>query len=427
MRAFLFSNRLLLGLFAGVLALGWWYFAPSAGEPVPVGVLHSFTGPMAASEKAVAEATLLAIEEVNTGGGLLGRDLEAVIADGESDEEVFARQAERLITSADVSTLFGCWTSASRKAVRSVVERLDHLLVYPVQYEGFESSPNILYVGAAPNQQIVPAVKWSFDHLGKRIFIVGSDYIFPRMAAELIKDQVAALRGEIVGEEYLPLGSMDVSSVVNRIVRARPDVVLNTINGTTNAAFFSELREAGISPSELPTMSFSLSEVELRAWNLTRMEGEYAAWNYFQSLETAENREFVARFRERYGEDRVVNDPMEAAYAGVHLWALAVRDAGSFEARKIRAALADQSYLAPGGMVYVDRLSQHVWKTVRIGKIQRNGQFEIVWSSERPVRPVPFPAYRSPPEWESLLLEFYRGWDNHWSSQEKERGSSQPL
>ena len=408
-----------LGLFAVVLALGWWYFVPSTGRPVPVGVLHSFTGPLAASERTVAEATLLAIEEVNNDGGLLGRELEAVIADGKSDEEVFAREAERLITSADVSTLFGCWSSASRKAVRSVVERLDHLLVYPVQYEGFELSPNILYVGAVPNQQVVPAVKWSFDHLGKRIFIVGTDYIFPRMVSELIKDQVAALRGEIVGEEYIPLGSMDVSAVVDRIVQAQPDVILNTINGTTNAAFFSELRQAGISPSELPTMSFSVAEVELRALNLTRMEGEYAAWNYFQSVETAENREFVAKFRERYGEDRVISDPMEAAYAGVHLWAQAVRDAGSFDARKIRGAIADQSYLAPGGMVYVDRVSQHVWKTVRIGKVQQDGQFEIVWSSEKPVRPVPFPAHRSAPEWESLLLEFYRGWDNHWSSQEK--------
>ena len=397
------------------------------GEPVQVGVLHSFTGPMAASERAVADATLLAIEEVNRKGGLLGREVEPVIADGESDEKVFAREAERLITSADVSTLFGCWTSASRKAVRSVVERLDHLLVYPVQYEGLELSPNILYVGAAPNQQIVPAVKWSFDHLGERMFIVGSDYVFPRMAAELIKDQVAALRGEIVGEEYLPLGSMNVKAVVDRIVRTRPDVVLNTINGATNAAFFGELRRAGILPSELPTMSFSVAEVELRDLNLTRMEGEYAAWNYFQSVETPENREFVARFRERYGEDRVVSDPMEAAYVGVHLWAQAVRDAGSFEPRKIRGALADQSYPAPGGMVYVDRFSRHVWKTVRIGRIRRNGQFEIVWSSERPVRPIPFPAYRSPPEWESLLLKFYRGWGNHWSNQEKERASSQPL
>lgn len=154
---------------------------------------------------------------------------------------------------------------------------------------------------------------------------------------------------------------------------------------------------------------------------------EYAAWNYFQSLETAENREFVARFRERYGEDRVVSDPMEAAYVGVHLWAQAVREAGSFEPSKIRAALGDQSYAAPGGLVYVDRFSQHLWKTVRIGKIQRDGQFEIVWSSGRPVRPIPFPAYRSTSEWESLLVKFYRGWGNHWSNQGKELGSSQPL
>ena len=427
MRPSLFSNRLLVSFLVGVLALCWWYFGRATSEPVQVGILHSFTGPLAGSERAVADTTLLAIEEINSSGGLLGRTIEPVIADGESDEDAFAREAERLITSAGVSTLFGCWTSASRKAVRSVVERLDHLLVYPMQYEGLESSPNILYVGAAPNQQIVPAVKWSFDNLGKRMFLVGSDYIFPRMAAELIKDQLAALQGELVGEEYLPLESMDVELVVDRIRLTRPDVVLNTINGTTNAAFFRALREAGITPSDSPTMSFSIAEVELRDWNLSGMEGEYAAWNYFQSLETEENREFVARFRERYGQDRVVSDPMEAAYIGVHLWAQAVRDAGSFEPRKIRAALGDQSYAAPGGLVYVDRFSQHLWKTVRIGKIQAEGQFEIVWSSQRPVRPIPFPTYRSASEWEALLVKFYRGWGNRWSSQEKERGSSQPL
>ena len=225
-----------------------------------MGVLHSLSGTMAISEKSVVDATLLAIGEINEQGGLLGRKIEPVVADGKSDWPTFASEAERLIAQEEVSTVFGCWTSASRKTVKPVFEKHDHLLFYPVQYEGLEACPNIVYTGAAPNQQIIPAVRWCFEHLGRKFFLVGSDYVFPRTANEIIRDQLRSLHGEIVGEQYILLGSEDVQDAVQSIVAAKPDVILNTINGDTNVAFFRELRAAGITPEKIPTMSFSIAD-----------------------------------------------------------------------------------------------------------------------------------------------------------------------
>ena len=384
--------------------------------PIKVGVLHSLTGTLAISETSVVDATLLAIEEINQRGGVLGRQIEPIVVDGRSDWPFFATEAERLITQEKVSTIFGCWTSACRKTVKPVFEQHSHLLIYPVQYEGLEQSPNIVYTGAAPNQQIIPAVKWATDNLGKRIFLVGSDYVFPRTANAIIKDQVAALRGEIVGEEYILLGSTEVQGVIQQITQAQPDVIMNTINGDTNVAFFQALRAAGITPDKIPTISFSIAEDELRTLGAGDMAGDYAAWNYFQSIVSQENASFVTKFKQKYGSDRVTDDPMEAAYYGVYLWAQAVEAAGTDDVNAIRDAIKNQSFNAPEGVVYVDPDTQHVWKTVRVGRIQPDGQFEIVWSSEQPVRPVPYPVYRSPAEWEQFLADLYNGWDGNWAN-----------
>ncbi len=385
-------------------------------KPIKVGVLHSLTGTMAISETSVRDATLLAIEEINQRGGVLGRPILPIVVEGKSDWPTFAREAERLITGDQVSVVFGCWTSASRRTVKPVFEKYDHLLFYPVQYEGLEASPNIIYTGAAPNQQIIPAVKWAFDHLGKKIFLVASDYVFPRSANAIIKDQTAALRGTIVGEEYILLGSTDVKEVVQKIIKAHPDVILNTINGDTNVAFFKELRAAGIRPDKIPTLSFSIAEDELRSLDIKTMVGDYAAWNYFQSVDTEENKVFVKNFKAKYGADRVTDDPMEAGYFGVYLWAQAVQDAGTDAVLSVRKALPNQSYKGPGGIVYIDAENNHTWKTVRIGKIQADGQFDIVWSSENLIRPVPYPIYRSKSEWNQFLLNLYTGWGNRWAN-----------
>lgn len=286
------------GLLIAVGCGAWWQWGAKK-QPIKVGVLHSLTGTMAISATSVCDATLLAIEELNAAGGVLGRRIEPVVADGKSDWPTFASEAERLITREHVAVVFGCWTSAGRKTVKPIFEKHDHLLFYPVQYEGLEQSPNIIYTGAAPNQQILPAVKWSFDHLGRRFFLVGSDYVFPRTANAIIKAQVTALGGEIVGEEYLRLGSSEAAAVVQKIVQARPTVILNTINGDSNVAFFAALRGAGITPARIPTVSFSLAEGELRHMDARTMAGDYAAWNYFQSVDSPENRRFVEAFRAR--------------------------------------------------------------------------------------------------------------------------------
>lgn len=382
--------------------------------PIRIGVLHSLTGTMAISEKSVVDAVMLAVEEINRSGGLLGRQIEAVVADGHSDNDAFAREAERLIASEHVSAVFGCWTSGSRKTVRPVFEKHNHLLFYPVQYEGLESSPNIVYLGAAPNQQIIPAVRWAIRTKGRRFFLVGSDYIFPRAANAIIRDHVAAWRGQIVGEEYVRLGERDMTAVVKAVAAARPDAILNTLNGDSNIAFFTALRAAGITSAAVPTISFSIAENELQSLPKQAMAGDYAAWNYFQSIDTAVNLQFVQAFKARYGADRATSDPLEAAYVGVHLWAAAVTAAGTPDVGAVRKAIGDRSQQGPGGMVYVDPENRHTWKTVRIGRIRPDGQFDIVWSSEYPIRPVPYPPQRTVQAWESMLQQLYTSWGNRW-------------
>lgn len=392
---------------------------------IKVGVLHSFSGTMAISEKAVANATLMAIDEINQKGGILGKKIVPIVVDGKSDWGHFAKEAERLITQEKVSVIFGCWTSASRKTVKPVFEKLNHLLFYPIQYEGLEQSPNIVYTGAAPNQQIVPATKWAFDNIGKKFFIVGSDYVFPRTASAIMQDLVKQLGGEVVGDEYILLGSKEVAPVIEAIKKAKPDVIMNNINGDTNIEFFKKLRETGITADKIPTFSFSIAEDELRSLNVAAMVGEYTAWNYFQSVDSDKNKDFVANYKKRYGKDLVTDDPIEAGYISVYLWSQAVQRAGTAEVTSVRQNLANQSFLAPEGLVYIDGENQHIWKTVRIGKFRADGQVDIVWSSEKPVKPAPFPISRSRVVWENFLDELYKGWGGNWANLGKPSKSSE--
>lgn len=387
----------------------------SQPRPLRVGVLHSLTGTMAVSELPVQQATVLAIEELNAGGGVLGRPVEAVLADSRSDGAVALREAQRLIQEERISALFGCWTSACRRSVRPAVEQARLPYFYPLQYEGLEVSSYIIHSGATPNQQILPAIDWAVENLGQRVFLVGSDYIFPRIANQLIRDHLEVVRGTAVGEEYLPLGATDVTAVVEKIAAARPDVILNTINGQTNVAFFRALRAAGITSDQVPTISFSLAEAELQAAGTQDFVGDYAAWNYFQSLPGGANQSFVQRYQKRFGADRVTDDPMAAAYVGVHLWAQAVEAAGTDESEAVLAAVRSQSFPAPEGTVYLDPKNLHLWKTPRLGQIMADGQFQVVWS-DRLTPAVPFPLGRSKSEWVQLADSLYKGWGNAWSA-----------
>jgi urea transport system substrate-binding protein len=391
-----------------------------SGPPILVGILHSLSGSMEESESPVVDATLLSIEEINRAGGVLGRPIQPIVRDGRSEPSVFAEQTHKLLTEDKVCTIFGCWTSAARKTIVPIIERHGNLLIYPVQYEGLEESPNVVYLGAVPNQQITPALAWLFAFRQKRrFFLVGSDYVFPRAANAIIRDQLKTLGGEIVGEEYLPLGTFDVQSTVDKIVAAKPDAILNTINGDTNVPFFARLRAAKITPGEVSTISFSVGEQELRRLDSAAMAGDYAAWNYFQSLDNPSNQHFVAAFREKYGPQRSLTDPMEAAYVGVKLWASAVEKAASCQTDRIRHALRGQKFAAPEGEITICPETLHAFKTPRIGQITSDGQFEIVWTDVKPVAPQPFPSSRTRADWEAFLSNLYREWDGHWAAPAK--------
>jgi len=391
--------------------------AVAGGQSIKVGVLHSRSGTMASDERPVIDATVFAVEEINAAGGLLGRRVEAIIEDGQSDAQTFAVRAEKLIVQDKVSTIFGCWTSASRKAVKEVVEKHNHLLIYPVQNEGLEESPNIVYLGAAPNQQIIPAVRWCASFLKKkRLFLVGSDYIFPRAANAIIRDQVKSLGVEVVGEEYRPLGSSDMTQIVEKIRSSKAEVILNTINGDTNIAFFRALRAAGISSSDIPTISFSVSENSLSSMRPQDLAGDYAVWNYFQGIDYPQNKEFVSRFQQRFGIDRIISDPMEAAYAGVQVWAKAVKASGSEDAAVIRSALAGQVLDAPEGKILLDPTTMRTFKFIRIARMSREGRFEMIYSSDVAIEPIPYPGTRPRAAWDSFLTGLQRGWGGKWES-----------
>lgn len=388
--------------------------------PIKVGVLHSLTGTIAMSSAPVVDATLMAIDEVNAAGGLLGRKVEAVVVDGKSDWSVFPREAERLITVEGVSVIFGCWTSSARRTMKPVVEANDHLLIYPLQYEGLEDSPNILHMGAAPNQQIIPAVKWSYAFLEKRrFFLVGSDYVFPRAAHEIIKDQLKSMgKAEMVGEAFLPLGETEVEPVVQQIVAAKPDIILNTVNGDSNVALFRALRAAGVRPEEVPVLSFSLTSHELRSLSAASTTGDYAAWSYFPAIDRPANHEFIKALNYNFNGQRKATDPMVAAYVGVKMWAQAVTEAGTDDVKQVRAALKNQRLDGPAGLEWVDPATMHVAQTARIGRLQADGEFEIIWSSVTPIAPIPFPESRSRADWEKLLDSLYNGWGGQWGPEE---------
>lgn len=369
----------------------------TSGDTIKLGFLNSTSGAMAISEQTVRDSLSLAAEEINADGGILGKEIEVVEEDGASDPAIFAEKIEKLLTADCVAAVFGGWTSASRKAMLPVVEANNGLLFYPVQYEGLEASENIYYTGATTNQQIIPAMDFLKSEGVKTLFLAGSDYVFPRTANKIIKQYAAELGIEIVGEEYVPLEDDDWTTQVAKIVEAKPDFVFNTINGSSNVGFVKAYYEQGLSPANTPIISVSIAEEEAPAMGHD-VTGQYAAWNYFQSVESPENETFIKAFKAAYGEDRPTSDPMEAAYTSLHLYKLMVEKAGSFDVDEVNAASDGVSFDAPEGTVTIDGDNHHIAKTGLIGRINADNQFDIVWSSETPIEPDPF-------------LEGYDWWD----------------
>lgn len=367
-------------------------FNNGKNNTVKVGILHSTTGTMASSESSVINAEKMAIDEINEKGGVLGKKIQIVQADGKSDANIFAEEARRLWTKEGVAAIFGCWTSASRKAVQAVLEEPDifGLLWYPLQYEGMEASPNIMYIGAAPNQQVVPSIEYCVEKFGKRMYLIGSDYIFPRTANKIIKALLKNLEGVCAGESYVPLESMDFEKNVQEIIASRPDIIINTINGDSNKAFFEALRKAGITPKDIPVMSFSISEEEVSYIGAALLEGEYVTWNYFQTIASFKNKNFVQRYKELYGADKSIGDPMEAAYVSVYLWSLACEKAGTFDVEPVRMAAKGLSFDGPNGIVKIDASNQHLQQKIRIGRINSRGMIDTIWESSGTVKPDPY-------------------------------------
>jgi urea transport system substrate-binding protein len=361
----------------------------ASSSSVKVGILHSLSGTMSISEVAVKDAELLAIEEINAAGGVLGKRIEPVIEDGASDWPTFASKAEKLLTVDKVATVFGGWTSASRKAMLPVFEGLKGLLWYPVQYEGLEASPNIFYTGATTNQQIVPALDYLKEHNLTDVFLVGSDYVFPRTANKIIKAYVGANGMKSVGEEYLPLGDTNVSTIVSKVIAAKPDAVFNTLNGDSNVAFFKELKSKGVSPTDIPTISVSVAEEEVRGIGVDNIKGHLVAWNCYQTTDEPKNAHFVAAYKRRFGADRVTDDPIEAGYNAVYLWAAAAQKAGSFDVPAIKKAAKNLALATPEGTVTVSDWNQHISKTARIGVVNDQGLIDEVWNSGGPITPDP--------------------------------------
>jgi urea ABC transporter urea binding protein len=393
----------------------------AAAEPIPVGVLHSLSGTMAISESPVVDATLLAIDEVNAAGGVLGRRLLPEVVDGASDPIKFEKAAERLLTEKKSAVIFGCWTSASRKKVRPVIERNNGLLFYPVQYEGLEDSPRIIYLGPAPNQQLAPAVDFLVQRQGKkRFFLIGSDYVYPRAAHEIVKDEIKTRKGsgvQVVGEAFLPLGTKDVGKAIAAIRAASPDIILNTINGTTNFHFLQALN-ADAATLDIPVLSMSMMETDVRSLDPKGVAGDYLAGTYFEGVGSASGKAFLTKFRQRYGQERRYSDPLSAAYSGVHLWAKAVNAAGSLEPEAVTKAIRGMTFQGPAGEVKIDPETLHSWLPVRIGRIRPDGGVEPVDESPRPIRPEPYPPTRTRAEWDRFLNGLFLNWDGQWQAPE---------
>ena len=384
------STMLLAGCAPGAGPAGGPAPGAAGGDTIKVGIVRSLSGTMAISETSVRDADLLAIEEINAAGGVLGKKLQPIVEDGASDWPTFAEKAKKLIQQDKVAVVFGGWTSASRKAMLPVFESLKGLLVYPVQYEGLEKSPNIWYTGATTNQQIVPAVEYLLKENKKKFYLLGSDYVFPRTSNKIIKLQLEATGGTLVGEEYTPLGHTDYATVVSKIRSANPDVVFNTLNGDSNVAFFKELKAAGLTADKLTTMSVSIAEEETRGIGPENVAGHLVAWNYYQTTDTPENKKFVAAYKAKFGEKRVTDDPIEAAYIGVYLWAKAAQKAGSTDVEKVKAAAKGLTFQAPEGLVTFNGDNQHISKPVRIGKVRPDGLIDEIWSTPKPVEPDPY-------------------------------------
>ncbi|GAA4338644.1 urea ABC transporter substrate-binding protein [Pigmentiphaga soli] len=399
-----------LGSMAGALSLG---SAPSAlwaqsNAPIKVGILHSLSGTMAISETSLKDVALMTIDEINRGGGVMGRKIQPVVVDPASDWPLFAERARQLLTQDKVAAVFGCWTSVSRKSVLPVFEELNGLLFYPVQYEGEEMSRNVFYTGAAPNQQAIPAVEYLLSSEGggaKRIFLLGTDYVYPRTTNKILRAflHTKGIQDSDIEEVYTPFSHSDYQTIVANIkkfAQGGKTAVVSTINGDSNVPFYKELGNQGLKASDVPVVAFSVGEEELRGIDTKPLVGHLAAWNYFMSVKNPTNDKFKKQWADWVksqklpgGAGRVTNDPMEATYVGLHMWKQAVEKAKSADVDKVRTAMIGQKFAAPSGFTLEMDGNHHLHKPVMIGEVRADGQFNVVWRTKGPIRAQPWSPF----------------------------------
>ena len=402
-------RKTLCGILLSALALV--AFGVRAEDTVKIGVLHSLSGTMAISETSLKDVVLMAVEEINAAGGVMGKKVVPVVVDPASNWDLFAEKAKQLINQDKVAVTFGCWTSVSRKSVLPVFESNNALLFYPVQYEGEEQSLNVFYTAASPNQQLIPAAEYLMSEEGgsyKKFYLLGTDYVFPRTANKVLKAFLIAkgVPEANIAEEYTPFHHQDYQTIVGKVkafASGGKACVLSTINGDSNVPFYKEFANQGLTSADCPIMAFSVAEDELRAMDVPPLVGHLACWNYYQSVESPANAKFVAAFKDFCaknnlpgGKDRVTDDPIEAAYYGVYVWKAAVEKAKSFDVDAVRAAVYGLEFDAPGGKKQMDEKNQHTLKPVYVGEIKKDGQFKIVWKSKGLVKPDSYSKYLHP-------------------------------
>jgi urea transport system substrate-binding protein len=380
-------------------------------DTIKIGVLHSLSGTMAISETVLKDVVLMAIEEINAKGGVLGKKLEPVVVDPASNWPLFAEKARQLITQDKVAVVFGCWTSVSRKSVLPVFEELNSLLFYPVQYEGEELSKNVFYTGAAPNQQAIPAVEYLMSKDGggaKRFVLLGTDYVYPRTTNKILRAFLKSknIPDSDIMEEYTPFGHTDYQTIIGKIKKfaaeGKKTAVISTINGDSNVPFYKELGNQGLKAKDVPVVAFSVGEEELRGVDTKPLVGHLAAWNYFMSLKNPTNEEFIKKWTAYakaknlpgHKDKPLTNDPMEASYIGVYMWKQAVEKAKSTDPDKVIAAMAGQTFKAPSGFIAkMDEKNHHLHKPVFVAEIKADGQFTVVWKTPGPVKAKPWSPY----------------------------------
>jgi urea transport system substrate-binding protein len=403
-------RHVLTAVSAALAASGLLSLPALAADTIKVGVLHSLSGTMAISESVLKDTVLMTIDEINAKGGLLGKKLEAVVVDPASNWPLFAEKAKQLIDQDKVAVTFGCWTSVSRKSVLPVYEEKNALLFYPVQYEGEELSKNVFYTGAAPNQQAIPAVEYLMSKAGggaKRWVLLGTDYVYPRTTNKILRAFLHSkgVKDEDIDEKYTPFGHSDYQTIVadiKKFAAGGKTAVVSTINGDSNVPFYKELGNAGLKAKDVPVVAFSVGEEELRGVDTKPLVGHLAAWNYFMSIKSPANTAFIKQWSDYakakgiagHKDKPLTNDPMEATWIGIHMWKQAVEKAKSTDTDKVIAAMAGQTFTAPSGIVSkMDEKNHHLHKSVFIGEIKSDGQFNVVWKTPGPVKAKPWSPF----------------------------------